>query len=584
MTNELHRVYGKGNVSKATRTSDNVKLLRKRLEWFQNNQVEYLGEVSSLAAIPCEHTSTADLGALTIIHTCAKVQKRDTTLLQVFQMTDKAEKILEDAEHLTRQVASEILVFMLSDVNREYKPERPHAIPIAYGLKGYSLKAETLRNMIAFVLRECEARGLRVPIVSFDGQWSRIALRNDVGDPLTVLQLQKDVFMTARSMPKSEQISQLMSSNRVENVQNMNEAREKIEIMSPVDGHGRLDIGGSLGQPSMKVPSNAISGKPQKGPRHSDISEKDDETFVDYVLHTLPAEERMALDSEMESVIKDINEDISNDRTTTEPPEQPHVELTGSCINPYSDDNEENTDVSQKDAPSIQDDIKRDALTKLKTQCSKRRSNTWQNMSQSQFEDILSTSESISKFFICSELSILIGHFLSNGVTKKSWKKKDILVNELFEILGLASSKVTCVRKKTTTPKSLRNLCKAVISTKFPKDYLNVIFAYNLFPKKLRVWNASSAEKRLVKVGENIQPTSWYSHPIQTTNSILFPILDSEHLLVNMRVKCCSTGIKEAGLSRDAWLNVAKNARTTKQALHLHTSKILLINSHVHMR
>ena len=54
-----------------------------------------------------------------------------------------------------------------------------------------------------------------------------------------------------------------------------------------------------------------------------------------------PAEERTALDSEMESVIKDINEDISNDRTTTEPPEQPHVDLTGSCINPHSDDNEE---------------------------------------------------------------------------------------------------------------------------------------------------------------------------------------------------------------------------------------------------
>ena len=92
----------------------------------------------------------------------------------------------------------------------------------------------------------------------------------------------------------------------------MNEAREKIETKSLVDGHGRLDIGGSLGQPSMKVPSHAISGKPPKGPRHSDISENDDETFVDYVLHTLPAEERTARDSEIESVIKYINEDISN--------------------------------------------------------------------------------------------------------------------------------------------------------------------------------------------------------------------------------------------------------------------------------
>ena len=67
---------------------------------------------------------------------------------------------------------------------------------------------------------------------------------------------------------------------------------------------------------------------------------------------------------------------------------------------------------------------------------------------------------------------------------RRAGKKKDILVNELCEILGLASSNVTCVRKKTSTPKSLRNLGKAVISTKFPKEYLNVIFAYNLFPRE----------------------------------------------------------------------------------------------------
>jgi len=50
---------------------------------------------------------------------------------------------------------------------------------------------------------------------------------------------------------------------------------------------------------------------------------------------------------------------------------------------------------------------------------------------------------------------------------------------------------------------------------------------------------------------------------------ITFPILDNEHLLVNTRVKCCSSGTKEAGISKEAWLKVARACKENKTGLTL---------------
>ncbi|XP_060553199.1 uncharacterized protein LOC132714356 [Ruditapes philippinarum] len=49
----------------------------------------------------------------------------------------------------------------------------------------------------------------------------------------------------------------------------------------------------------------------------------------------------------------------------------------------------------------------------------------------------------------------------------------------------------------------------------------------------------------------------------------LYEILDCHHLFVNARVKCCSSGIKECGLKRDAWVKVAENCRENGSGLSL---------------
>ena len=41
---------------------------------------------------------------------------------------------------------------MISDLDREYSFDQLHSVPIAYGLKGYSLSCSVLRKMTEMVL------------------------------------------------------------------------------------------------------------------------------------------------------------------------------------------------------------------------------------------------------------------------------------------------------------------------------------------------------------------------------------------------------------------------------------------------
>jgi hypothetical protein len=47
---------------------------------------------------------------------------------------------------------------MISDLDRQYREEEMHAVPIAYGLKGYSLPNSVMRDIMEYVLLECSKR------------------------------------------------------------------------------------------------------------------------------------------------------------------------------------------------------------------------------------------------------------------------------------------------------------------------------------------------------------------------------------------------------------------------------------------
>ncbi|CAG2242669.1 unnamed protein product [Mytilus edulis] len=121
---------------------------------------------------------------------------------------------------------------------------------------------------------------------------------------------------------------------------------------------------------------------------------------------------------------------------------------------------------------------------------------------------------------------------------------------------------------------ALKTLCLMSIS-KFPKDVLNIVYAEHIYPTEELKWrnNMPFAQSTHIEgLNTNIQ---WYSKPEYVSNRFmhLFSLLDCHHLLTNARIKCCSTGIVEAGIHSNAWSKVAR--QTSKDGKEIISSALV---------
>ena len=79
---------------------------------------------------------------------------------------------ITEAHDLERRKVNEVLLFLLLDTDRLYNKDKPNSIPIAYGLKGRSLKADTARKMVTDVRNFLHRHNINVLAEAYDGQWS----------------------------------------------------------------------------------------------------------------------------------------------------------------------------------------------------------------------------------------------------------------------------------------------------------------------------------------------------------------------------------------------------------------------------
>ena len=120
---------------------------------------------------------------------------------------------------LTMSQATEILVYILTDLDRNRSLEKPHAVPIGYALKGYTLPVTIVRKMLLHTLQsvnEC----VYCPISCFDEQWFPVVSRSADDKPLTLIQVQKDCLKEAKSMSKPAIISAVRSCYRENKTEN----------------------------------------------------------------------------------------------------------------------------------------------------------------------------------------------------------------------------------------------------------------------------------------------------------------------------------------------------------------------------
>ena len=123
-----------------------------------------------------------------------------------------------EAHDLCRRTATVVLLFVLTDTDREYSKDKPNAIPIAYALKGKSLKVSICRQMVNDVHNFLQGNGINVLVEAYDSQWSRIVFCDENNKPLTLFEVQRDSWLEYSQMSNDKLLSFIQNLCKISDI------------------------------------------------------------------------------------------------------------------------------------------------------------------------------------------------------------------------------------------------------------------------------------------------------------------------------------------------------------------------------
>ena len=599
---EVDRIYTKDRPVRPDKKSAAIPVIKEKIENFLINNVTFLVEIPSVYGIECDGKSETTNVFCMHSQTDASSEKE---LFNVRQLQIKVRKLqvsVTQAYILTRTKATEFLGFMLSDLDREYHSERHPAVPVAYGLKGYSLPTTTIRKMIEFVLKECWDKGLYTPICCFDGQWSHMAVRDGEENPLTILQLQKTVFSSVKRLSKSEIIRNISALNVIKcnNLEELTKiANLEYKTRTETLGYNTQIVNEITVSCIQSVKRICLTRNLYKLLNNKQKKSEDspDETgtkdLTDQILSSLPEgllkEMEEELIQEVSCVAETVTDGNNEEREIEKPSDIPDINISemfdenireypvsmevGETIPDPTQQATENCASGETNYAFLEnlnrDDMKKNFYEELQS------SNKRSKLSLDQFTESLTSAEQINKTFTKAQIIIFMqpisGLLKSNGIKWQTSSLKSDLVNIVSDVMGNGSSIQKKERRKQRQPKSLKVLSREAVQ-KLSKNVLNCVYAQFIFPEEFKKWqNKSVFGPEIVIEGvAKIEPNEWYSMPEfnGTLSGYLFVILDAYHQICGLRRLFCGPGIPRAGIESKFIKAVAENSKDNKCGLN----------------
>jgi hypothetical protein len=173
---ECDNLYSRQDMTRPTKTTEFAEKTKLKLKDFVCRKVTFLAEFPSRKSSTHNPDNTSkvphQIDLPYRIKTLRTVNSSDDSTAPshlseaLVSMKDSAKSL----HHLQRKKSSEVVVWLAQSTNREYNPEMPHSIPIAYALQGYSLSVNAMRNMSTAVLDACSSHNCKVVGMAFHGQ------------------------------------------------------------------------------------------------------------------------------------------------------------------------------------------------------------------------------------------------------------------------------------------------------------------------------------------------------------------------------------------------------------------------------
>lgn len=429
------------------------------------------------------------------------------------------EVILESYE-LQRVMGTQVVVYLLADLDRFWKEEQPHAIPILYFYRGYSLSMDTTRKINEKCKIACRNAGLDVIVTAADGEFNTIMVRGKDKSPLTQHQLSKDVWKDVCKYSKSQIIQLFLQKCKPAVPTNENLENNIIETLD-------------WAMSRIKTPSKGWAVYNAKRQREEP--------------------EIKPIEAEQEDSIVTVSEEVNE----TEEPE--------STMN-NSDETEIET--HQKEIQINVNEIF-EGLRRVNP-------GKWTDISQSTIEDIFQSADSLSKLTV-KELTEIAKCLNRRQVDKKLHIKvsgvlKYQLVNAISKQVGDGSqiSLKVSTKKKSIPP--LKQLAQRVVMKKtYPKRVLNIALANFVWPDKLKDWKENARVEQTIDIIGVSQCLSPYYVPDRSDDGDFEVfVYDKTHLGSNLRKAICLN--KVSGVSKSAWDNVSRTNPETLNPLLVEVS------------
>jgi hypothetical protein len=201
---EIEHVYYNECPSRPTKISDKVIKMKSDIKE-DISKAEFIGEFASVTAnsSPRSYKTTDNM---------YYKQQEDPFTINTFNMSldslvqnmHKAIKNINEAHTYEKPMASEVLVYLLSDMSRTWHREIGHGMPITYLFKGYSLTMSTARRILDEVMNACSNYNVHVPCTTFDGQFAKLKDVDKYGKPFTLFALQRQVWLEIKKKSKRE--------------------------------------------------------------------------------------------------------------------------------------------------------------------------------------------------------------------------------------------------------------------------------------------------------------------------------------------------------------------------------------------
>ena len=134
-----------------------------------------------------------------------------------------------------------------------------------------------------------------------------------------------------------------------------------------------------------------------------------------------------------------------------------------------------------------------------------------------ELEHRLSTALNIQKYVVQTELKAGIDSMKEimkkSNIQYISNMRKHEQVNIMSKLFGDSSVIHPNKTKKKNSPKRLRNLCADILMKSYPKEALNIIYAENIYPQELSIWESSALFTEAIRIKTIDESPRWYSQP-----------------------------------------------------------------------